>query len=166
MSSQEKVLEQALSKEELEEAIDKLKNKKSPGKDGLPAEFFKSFKDILIQPLLDVWAEATKFQALPIFLNEGVIKLIHKHEAKENIKNWRPITMLNSAYKIYAKAIALRLCNHMKEWINKEQKGFIKGRYILDAIIAIWEGMELAEETEQDYIFFKIDFEKAYDKVS
>ena len=74
--------------------------------------------------------------------------------------------MLNSAYKIYAKAIALRLCNHMKEWINKEQKGFIKGRYILDAIIAIWEGMELAEETEQEYIFFKIDFEKAYDKVS
>ena len=74
--------------------------------------------------------------------------------------------MLNSAYKIYAKAIALRLSNHMKEWINKEQKGFIKGRYILDAIIAIWEGMELAEEIEQDYIFFKIDFEKAYDKVN
>ena len=92
--------------------------------------------------------------------------MIHKQVEKENIKNWRPITMLNSAYKIYAKAIALRLSSHMKEWINKEQKGFIKGRYILDAIIAIWEGMECAEETEKNYIFFKIDFEKAYDKVS
>ena len=74
--------------------------------------------------------------------------------------------MLNSAYKIYAKASALRLCNHMKEWINKEQKGFIKGRYIQDAIIAIWEGMESTEETEQDSIFFKINFKKSYDKVS
>ena len=74
--------------------------------------------------------------------------------------------MLNCAYKIYAKAIALRLSNHMKEWINKEQKGFIKGRYILDAILATWEGMNFAEEKEQDYIFFKIDFQRAYDKVS
>ena len=74
--------------------------------------------------------------------------------------------MLNCAYKIYAKAMALRPSNHMKEWINKEQKGFIKERYILDAIIAIWEGMEYAKETKQDYIFLKIDFKKAYDRIS
>ena len=74
--------------------------------------------------------------------------------------------MLNCAYKIYAKTVALRLTNHMKEWINKEQECSIKGRYILDAIIKICEGMEVAEETKQDYIFFKIDFEKAYEKVS
>ena len=34
----------------------------------------------MIQPLLDVWIEATKFQALPILLNKGVIKLIDKQE--------------------------------------------------------------------------------------
>ena len=113
-----------------------------------------------------MWIEATKFSALPLFLNEGVIKLIHKKEEKELISNWRPITMLNSAYKIYAKAIALRLTNHMREWINKEQKGFIKGRFTLDAIITIWEGMDFADETQQDYVFFKIDFEKAYDRIS
>ena len=59
--TQEKMLEQPLSKEELGEAIDKLKNKKSPSKDGLPTEFYKTFKDTLIQPLLDAWTEATKF---------------------------------------------------------------------------------------------------------
>ena len=161
LETQRKMLENVLTKEEIGEAIDKLRNKKSLGKDGLPAEFYKTFKEILIQPLLEVWIEATHFQALPTFLNEGIIKLIHKQEEKENIKNSRPITMLNCAYKIFSKAIALRLCNHMKEWINKDQKGFIKGRYILNAIIAIWEGMDFAEETKQDYIFFKIDFEKA-----
>ena len=72
------MLELTLSKDELGEAIDKLKNKKSPRKNGLFSEFFKTFKDILIKPLLDVWIEATQFQALPTFLNEGVIKLIHK----------------------------------------------------------------------------------------
>ena len=62
--AQEKVLEQSLSKEELEEAIHKLKIKKIPSKAGL-----QTFKDILIQPLLDLWIDATKYQALPIFLN-------------------------------------------------------------------------------------------------
>ena len=61
--------------------------------------------------------------------------------------------MLNCAYKIYAKSIALRLCNHMKDWINKEQKGFIKGRYIPDAITAIWEGMELTNMVGKMVLF-------------
>ena len=34
----------------------------------------------------------------------------------------------------------------MKRWITQEQKWFIKGRYILDSIIALWEGMEYAEK--------------------
>ena len=74
--------------------------------------------------------------------------------------------MLNCAYKIYAKALVQRITHHLKDWINKEQKGFIKGRYILDAIITIWEGMDFAEESQKDFIFFKIDFEKAYGSIS
>lgn len=45
--------------------------------------------------------------------------------------------MLNTAYKVYAKTIALRLANHLQHWIRKEQEGFVEGRFILDAIIAI-----------------------------
>lgn len=41
----------------------------------------------------------------------------------------------------------------------------MKGRFILDAIIDLWEGVEYVEEIEQDYLFFKIDFQKAYDKL-
>ena len=74
--------------------------------------------------------------------------------------------MLNNVYKIIAKALALRLTTNMKQWITKEQKGFIKGRYILDSIIALWEGVEHAEKTNQDFIFFKIDFDKAYDRLN
>ena len=41
----------------------------------------------------------------------------------------------------------------------------MQGRYILDAIISLWEGIEHAKDTKQDYYFFKIDFDKAYDKI-
>lgn len=58
--------------------------------------------------------------------------------------------MLPLAYKIFAKVISNRLVNHLKEWVRPEQKGFVKGRYIVDAIISLWEGTEYAEEIEQD----------------
>ena len=73
--------------------------------------------------------------------------------------------MLTTAYKIFAKVLATRLSSHLKEWIRPEQKGFVRGRYILDAIIALWEGIEYAEESGQDFCFFKIDFDKAYDRL-
>ena len=53
----------------------------------------------------------------------------------------------------------------MDSLILKEQKGFIKGRFILDAIIAMWEGIDYANDIDLDLLFFKIDFDKAYDRV-
>lgn len=64
--------------------------------------------------------------------------------------------MLCTAYKVYAKMLANRLSSHLK---------FVKGRFIPDAIIALWVGVEYAQETEQDFLFFQIYFEKAYDRL-
>ena len=150
---------------ELERAIDSLKNHKSPGLDGLPAEFYKTFKEILLHPLLMVWQEAVAHGALPINMNTGVIKLLYKKGDRQDISNWRPITMLSTAYKIYAKALALRLTDHLNKWIGKEQKGFVNGRYILYAIIALWEGVDYAHHSRQDILFVKIDYDKAYDRI-
>lgn len=160
-----KALESDITHEELKEVIYSLKPNKSPGEDGLTSEFYQTFSEVLVDPIIQVWREATRFGSLPTQVNQGLIKLIHKKGPKEEVGNWRPLTMLNSVYKIIAKALARRLTLHMDSWISKEQKGFIKGRFILDAIIALWEGFEYAEKSNQDFLFLKIDFEKAYDKI-
>lgn len=59
----------------------------------------------------------------------------------------------------------MTLANYSQTWVKKEEKGFVKGRYILDAVIAPWEGVEHVEETKQDICFLKIHFDKAYDRV-
>lgn len=60
-------------------------------------------------------------------------------------------------------AVLTHYCVH-KTCLCK-QKDFIKGRHLFEAVIALWEGMEMAKETGQDITFMKIDFEKAYDRV-
>ena len=57
----------------------------------------------------------------------GIIKLIPKKDAETYfVKNWRPITLLNSDYKITAMAIANRLQNVLPKLINCDQTGFLK----------------------------------------
>lgn len=45
------------------------------------------------------------------------------------------------------------------------QNGFVKGRYILDNEIIIWEGMEWDHSFDHEALFIKIDFEKVYDQI-
>ncbi|MCO5576704.1 hypothetical protein L7F22_030519 [Adiantum nelumboides] len=153
-----------LSLEEIKRAIEALKTKKNPGQDGLPAEFFQTFKDSISPMLLMVWDESVKFQALPKEINTGIIKLLHKNGPREPLANWRPLIMLTTTYKFFAKAIALRITPVLMNWIC-EQKGFIKGRCIIEAVISMWEGIGLAESEGLDYCFLKVDFDKAYDRL-
>lgn len=81
------ILDQDLSHEEIKKAITTVKTKKSPGQDGLPAEFHQTFSDKLIQPILEVWKESIHHGALPSTINEGIINLIHKRGLKDEIGN-------------------------------------------------------------------------------
>lgn len=162
---QASMLDAPLSQGEIVETISNLKLGKSPGIDGLSNEFFVELKDFIEPYLFLVWKEAISSGFLPIEINTGVIKLIHKKGTKEDISNWRPITCVNAIYKFFSLALGRRLSPLMNDIILKEQKGFIKGRYILDAIISLWEGFEHAEESSQDFFFFKVDFDKAYDRI-
>ena len=53
----------------------------------------------------------------------------------------------------------------MDQFILQEKNGFVKGRYILHAIIALLEGTNYANESNQSFIFRKIDFAKPYDTI-
>lgn len=53
----------------------------------------------------------------------------------------------------------------MDQFCKKEKKGFIKGKYIMEAIVSLWEGLEWAKKSQQEVCFMKIDVEKAYDRV-
>ena len=151
--------------DEIKDSILTLANGKSPGIDGLPNEFFKTYVSFLAPNLLLVWKESVRYGALPTCINTGVVKLIHKRGEKNKLDNWRPITCMTSIYKTFALCLSRRLSPMMDAIILSSQKGFIKGRYILDAILNLWEGSEYASDLSLDFLFLKIDFDKAYDRV-
>src|ERR1700761_8890404 len=82
-----------------------------------------------------------------------------------DIANYRPISLLNTDYKIFTKALTIKLARIAPDLIHPAQAGFVPGRHIYDQIWLTKRIIELAEATEQNGIIVALDQEKAYDKI-
>ena len=86
------------------------KNEKSPGTDGLPAEFYKLFWKEIHREMINSFNFAFDSGTLSISQRRGIITLIPKpNKDTTSLENLRPISLLNVDYKILTKAIAKRL---------------------------------------------------------
>ena len=127
----QKHCEGLLTASECLESLKSMESNKSPGSDGLPAEFYKVFGNDINQYLLNALNSAYTKGLLSITQRRGLITLIPKKNKPTNLlKNWRPITLLNCDYKIATKSIASRIRKVLPKIINNDQIGFLKGRFI------------------------------------
>ena len=103
---------------------------------------------------------------LSIAQRNGILSLIPKENKIHCfIKNWRPITLLNTDYRIFAKAIANRIKKILLYLINSDQTRFLKGRFIGENIRTIEEVINFTEDENRPGLLLFIDFEKAFDSL-
>ena len=88
---------------------------------------------------------------------KGVLSLIYKKGERENLKNWRPLTLLNVDYKIIAKCFALRFKPLLPSLINSNQKGYVNGRYINEANRLIQDIITYADTENMDGLIVFLD---------
>lgn len=124
--------------------------------------FWNEIKDILLEMFQDLrTGHPDLFR-----LNYGILTLIPKVKGANNIKQFRPISLLNVVYKIITKVLTLRLNRVADKIICPNQSAFVLGRFILDGVVVIHEVLHELARKKQSGIILKLDFEKAYDKVS
>ena len=108
-----------------------------------------------------------KTGTLAISQRLGIITLIPKGDKdKTLLKNWRPLTLLNSIYKMVSGVIALRIRPLLSKIIHGDQKGFVAERYIGEAVRSTYDILQWAKEKRKVGLLLLIDFEKAYDSLS
>ena len=86
-----------------------------------------------------------KTGSVPKSFSSGVISLIYKKADREELANYRPITLLNLDYKIIAKVYAERLKKFISKVVGRNQRGFIPGRDIRANIIEARLAMDMAQ---------------------
>lgn len=108
-TTEKEELEGFLTFSELSSAVLELNSGKSPGLDGLSAEFYKGFWNVLGQDLYHVFLESFNQGVLPLSCRRAVLTLIPKKGDLGYLKNWRPVSLLCTDLKILSKAITNRL---------------------------------------------------------
>ena len=156
-----------ISMEDLQTAIRTMNNNKTPGFDGIPVDFYKVFWNYLKKPFMDMLLECYEDNNLHRSAKQGVLNLIPKaNKDTRFIKNLRPITLLNTDYKIIEKAIANKMLPALNEVIHKDQRGFMKDRRISVNIRKMLDIMHYADQEDLEAVILSLDFVKCFDKCS
>ena len=161
------LLNAPIQMDEIKIALHQLNLGKCPGLDGLDPSFYLKFWPDLKYSLHSVFKKAESQYTLPSSTRSGVISLMEKLSRNSLlVHNWRPLSILNTDYKIFAKLLANRLQMVLPYLIHSDQKGFMKNRHITDNLSDLLTIIEYCELTKQQAIIMAIDFEKAFDTIT
>jgi nitrogen regulatory protein PII len=158
-------LEQKMTIEEIEFILNKkIQANKAPGWDGIPATFYKKF-EWSAQWLTEVYNEIIEQQQLPTSMQTAVVTLLFKKGDRNQIGNYRPISLLCDDYKIFTKVLSERMKAVLNTIIQTSQQGFVGGGDIRGSVIQVQRIIEYCEEENLDTAIVFMDFQKAFDKV-
>ncbi|GBG76471.1 hypothetical protein CBR_g22219 [Chara braunii] len=91
---------------------------KCPGPDGIPLELYLATWESMGPVLVELATYCRDDGKLPRGMLEGIITLLYKKGDKREIRNWRPISLLNVAYKIIAKTLTIHLAWYLPHLIG------------------------------------------------
>ena len=177
---QKNELAKYLSSDRIHSALKEQANDKLAGLDGIPSELWKKMsskfdacKNADVNPNCDivgllerVFNDIEQHGIAPSAkFNEGWMCPLYKKGDRDNAANYRPITILNTDYKIMTKAMANVLAEAAPTLIHRDQAGFTKGRNIYDQVKLAKLSIDYGKIMRQDGAIVALDQEKVYDKI-
>ena len=160
-------LEGELTILELSNALSKMKNNKTPGIDGYPADFFKVFWAKIKYFVLRSINQGFEIGMFSTSMRQCIISCLPKgNKPRHLLKNWRPISLLNVTYKLSSSVLAHRMKNVLPNIISTTQAGFLPGRFIGECTRLIYDLLNHCEQKKINGLIMLIDFEKAFDSIS
>lgn len=155
-----------ISLDEIHLSLTSMTKNKSPGSDGLTVEFYIYFWQILKDILLHLYKTIEQEQIMSRTMRHGLISLIYKKGDRRELKNWRPISLLNVDYKILARVMANRLKYVLPNIISPNQTSSVLRRDISENICGIRDVIDMVEDNSSSGYIINIDQMKAFDRVS
>jgi hypothetical protein len=156
-----------ITEEEIFSTLQSCSRKKSPGPDGLTYEFYLTFFGIIKEHLIILYNNYLLGNSLPPKeFTDGIITLIKKKGDDQMLSSFRPISMLNTDYKLFTKIVANRIQEHLMSLIGPGQSACIPGRSCTRNLEDTRRLMTKSVENKQcKGLLMSLDLEKAFDSV-
>lgn len=136
-----KSLTSLVTEKEIKDAVFAMNPEKTPGPDGMTAAFYRQHWEVIKPCVLSYVKLFFEQSYLDPRINETHICLIPKIENPITIKDYRPVSLANVAYKIISKILAERLKPWLHNIITENQSAFIPGRLFTDNVLISHELM-------------------------
>ena len=157
-----------ISRDEVEEAISKIKPGKACGADAFPNEFLIHGGPVLLEAITKMFATIQLEEWIPNDWKVESVKLIHKGKSKKSLDNFRGIAITSNMAKLFSRIWNKRLEEFVEDEniLGEFQGGFRKGRNTMDNAFIITTLMERARKKKKSSLFMAfIDLRKAFDSV-
>ncbi|XP_058071071.1 uncharacterized protein LOC131220116 [Magnolia sinica] len=153
--------------EEVHLAVKALPLEGASGPDGFSCAFFASCWHIIREDIQRAIKFLLQGGKIPRVFSATLLCLIPKSAAPKTLSDFRPISLYNCIYKIFSKVITARLSSILPKLISKEQMAFVQGRSVSKRIALVQELLkDIDRKVRGHNTIFKIDLEKAYDRLS
>ncbi|GBG71048.1 hypothetical protein CBR_g8347 [Chara braunii] len=120
-------LDRPITLEEASQTLKVMARGKLPGVDGLTVEFYAANWGAFGPLLVELYNKVLVGGKPGKGMTHGVIAVLFKKGDKTELKNWRPISLLNVSYKILAKTLARILSKFLPELVEQDQGAFVEG---------------------------------------
>jgi len=159
------VLNDPITEDEILDALKHIARGKAPGLDGIPVEIYCKLASSIAPYMAKLYNAILYYKQKPKAFTDGVITMIHKSGDRTQCGNYRPITLLNTDYRILAKVLATRFKQISGKIIDEEQAAFVPHRQIGDNVRLLQFIPWLLKSMGRTTGVLFCDFIKAYDTV-
>jgi hypothetical protein len=159
-------LERKFDRDEVFQVLKDLQGDKAPGPDGFSMAFFHKCWEVVGDDIMNFFEEFHTHCKFEKSLNATFIALIPKKKDALNIRDFCPISLVGSMYKLLSKVLANRIRLVMESLISSSQNAFVGGRQTLDSVLIANKCLDSRLKSSIPGILCKLDIEKAYDHVN
>jgi len=159
------VMDCTLTLEELTAAVNQMASGRAPGIDGLSTDFYKHFWNTLGPDLYSVLLECFRTGSLPVSCQRAVLFLLPKKGDLALLKNWRPVALLCTDYKVLSRALSNRLKRVLEDIVQPDQTYCVPDWTIMDNIFLVRDIIDVSKSVNVDFGIVSLDQEKAFDRV-
>lgn len=158
-------LDQPYSLLELTSALESLNKGKATGSDGLTPEFYLAFWFEIKFIFKEMVEKSLAKGILPRTVRTSIGSLLFKGGESTNLSNWRPISLMNTDYKIISKCIARRISDVIGNLVHNDQSYSVPGRSIFDSLHLYRQVISHVNKANDNVAIVSLDQRNAFDRI-